>query len=466
MSAQKSIQTRFQGCPFQPNAVDSAIQWIQNTKRNMADMELRTSSLRLRFEREDPEPTDADIFSFMKDKMALKCDTLLSMYKEKNEMSVIIKFKKDEDAQRTLMRLPNIMEFRYNKYQSANVKLSMANAIMRYVRLFNLPPEVEDVEIQKVMAKYGKVVRMVREKYAEETGFPIWTSVRGMYIELKDGAEIPGTVMIRGMRARIFYEGLVSKCYQCGSTDHMKAECPQRKTVNDRLQVAGPSSYSEALSGGGRWVKKREQVHNAVSASGGGAQSGEQLHFTSLPVVVTNNHASSSTGPASAAIANVDGGEEPKINRTVTLSQRQAMESEKRVRRTEASSANRTDNTGKTTSGEPCGSASSTRGADAVSAEETPSVPTTETNEQWKQKTKRGRKHAAKGKDRKESESEHSTTESDHQMDSRGQPGCGEKGVTTRNKAKQQKRCKVGETSDIPDASHYSENSSQVEMLE
>lgn len=109
----------------------------------MADVELRANSLRLRFERGSPEPSDVDIFGFMKTRMGLKSEKLLSMYKDKNDVSVIIKFKTEEDMRNTLRNLPDTMEFAYSKYQSATVKLSPANAIVRYVRLFNLPPEIE-----------------------------------------------------------------------------------------------------------------------------------------------------------------------------------------------------------------------------------------------------------------------------------------------------------------------------------
>lgn len=195
-------------------------------------------------------------------KMALNSEKLLSMYKDKNETSVIIKFKRDEDMRNTLRDLPSTMLFEYNKYESTEVKLSAANAIVRYVRLFNLPPEVEDREISVVMAKFGKIVRMVREKYGEETGFPIWTSVRGVYLELKEGIEIPATVYVRNLRARVAYEGLVNKCYLCGSKDHLKADCPEKKSVNERLQNQQGSSYSGILQAGERWTKKQNKTDN------------------------------------------------------------------------------------------------------------------------------------------------------------------------------------------------------------
>lgn len=229
----------------------------------MAESQLKANSLRVRFERGNPEPSDVEVFKFMKTKMMLKCDNLLSMYKEKQELSVIIKFKTEDDLKSTLRKLPGSMEFAYDKYQCTVVQLSPANAIVRYVRIFNLPPEVEDREIWDALSKYGKVQRLVREKYPASTGFPIWNSVRGAYIEIKENGEIPATLQIRNIRARLYYEGLVNKCFQCGATDHLKADCPNRKSVNDRLE-SNQGSYSGAVTGGANWSKQ-----NAKSASSG-----------------------------------------------------------------------------------------------------------------------------------------------------------------------------------------------------
>lgn len=211
--------------------------------------ELKVNSLRVRFERGSAEPTDADIFAFMRDKMKLRSDDLLSMYKDKPSLSVIIKFKKEEEMVKTLERLPGSMDFVIDKYRSSKVTLSAANSVVRYVRLFNLPPEIEDKEIWAVMSKYGNIQRMVRETYGAETGYPIWNSVRGLYVELKEGEEIPASVNVRNMRARVYYEGLVNKCYQCGSTEHIKVDCPQRRSVNERLRADRTDSYSGALKG-------------------------------------------------------------------------------------------------------------------------------------------------------------------------------------------------------------------------
>lgn len=293
----------------------------------MADTELRANSLRIRFERGVPEPADSEIFKFMKSKMGLNGDKLLSMYKDKSETSVIIKFKREEDMRNTLSDLPGTMLFEYSKYESTEVKLSSANAIVRYVRLFNLPPEIEDKEISHVMQRFGKVVRMVRERYGEETGFPIWTSVRGVYLELKEGIEIPETVYIRNVRARVSYEGIIYKCYICGSKEHLKANCPENKSINDRLRGQQGTSYSGILKGGERWVKQ-QQVKHSNTESEGMVSLGQGLPRRSYTAQLQVNQGEPSGVDESHGTnnTNADEGQTSTVNKNVTATQAHEMQ--------------------------------------------------------------------------------------------------------------------------------------------
>lgn len=168
--------------------------------------EARANSMRIHFGPGKKEPTDHEIFHFMKVKMSLSPATLLSMYKDPKENCVFIKFKTEEQLKAALLRLPSAMDFDYSKYESTRVTFSAASTVFRYVRIFNLPPEIDDREISSVLSKYGVIQRMVREKYGAETGFPIWTSVRGVHMEIK--SDIPASIHVRNFQARVFYEGL------------------------------------------------------------------------------------------------------------------------------------------------------------------------------------------------------------------------------------------------------------------
>lgn len=229
--------------------------------------EARANSLRIYFGPGKKEPLDHGIFNFMKQKMRLNPNSLLSMYKESKENCVYIKFKTEEMLTNTLLDLPESMDFEYNKYESTKVTFSSASTVFKYVRIFNLPPEISDQEISTVMSKFGVIQRMVRERYAPETGFPIWSSVRGVHMEIKQ--DIPATIHVRNFQARVYYDGLQNKCFICGSKDHVKVNCPKKSKVNQRMEQNGSLSYSAVTAKPPLWLG-RGSTHKAGESGGEG----------------------------------------------------------------------------------------------------------------------------------------------------------------------------------------------------
>lgn len=51
--------------------------------------------------------------------------------------------------------------------------------------------------------------------------------------------EIPPQIRIRHFQARIFYEGMINKCFFCKSTEHLKANCPRRTVAQYQSSVQG-----------------------------------------------------------------------------------------------------------------------------------------------------------------------------------------------------------------------------------
>lgn len=227
--------------------------------------EARANSMRIYFGPGKKEPMDREIFNFMKQKMRLNPNSLLSMYKEPKEHCVYLKFKTDDMLKNTLLDLPASMDFEYNKYESTKVTFSPASTVFKYVRIFNLPPEISDQEISTVMSKFGVIQRMVRERYAPETGFPIWSSVRGVHMEIKQ--EIPATIHVRNFQARVFYDGLQNKCFLCGSKDHVKVDCPKKSKVNQRMEQNGNLSYSTVVVQPERWFGRETASKTAGSGA-------------------------------------------------------------------------------------------------------------------------------------------------------------------------------------------------------
>lgn len=105
------------------------------------------------------------------------------------------------------------------------VQVDQACRIFRYVRIFNLPPEIEDRDIQYVLGQYGTIRQHVRERFPSELNVNIFTGVRGVHMEIS--REIPAHLYVGHFRARIFYDGLKNKCFYCKNEGHEKSNCPK-----------------------------------------------------------------------------------------------------------------------------------------------------------------------------------------------------------------------------------------------
>lgn len=193
----------------------------------------RNFTLRLSFGEGARIPTDKEVFEFFR-KQNWKSGDLSAFYREQN--LIFVRFKNQRLAGNALNSLGSVILFEYGDGKKGQVFVNDANVVYKYVRLFGLPPEVNDVDIETSLEKFGKVQYLVRERYAAETGYPIWNGNRGAYMELVK--EIPSSLEVGGVSARVFYDGQTSSCFKCGSHDHLKVNCSRRKMKNNRLPTS------------------------------------------------------------------------------------------------------------------------------------------------------------------------------------------------------------------------------------
>lgn len=177
-------------------------------------------------------PNDMEVFGFFR-KLGFKPESLKAMYKEVKEYSVYAVFKTEGEMLAAMAKVKSSVAFDYVNGQSVMVTVTIAGCTVRYVRLFGLPPDIMDSEIETVLSRYGKIFRMVRERYGTDTGYPIWNGVRGVHMEVS--RDIPAMLHVLHFQARVYYDGLVNKCFTCGEVDHKKVDCPKRNSVNSRL---------------------------------------------------------------------------------------------------------------------------------------------------------------------------------------------------------------------------------------
>lgn len=225
----------------------------------------RKNTLKIVFGTAAKIPQHMDVLRFVGGTLKISAASVHSIYKDENEQQFYIKFIDDVAFNLFTATIEEQYTFEYIDLSTSVVRLDVASSLFRYVRIFNLPPEIEDKDIATVLGQFGVIRQHVREKYPAAYGFSVYSGVRGVHMEISK--EIPANLFIGHYKARLYYEGLKNKCFYCKGEGHLKATCP--KLASNKAQQNG-GQYSHVLA-------------NAIIGSGT-KQDVPSLNMTLLPV--------------------------------------------------------------------------------------------------------------------------------------------------------------------------------------
>lgn len=224
------------------------------------------NTLQFRFPAGSPRPSYEEIANFVKQ---LGTDPMLmdSAYKTAHDRSLFVKFTTREAMMDAMERNTEILVFSFSSGETVQVQMYMAGTNMKYVRVFDLPPELSDDHLSQVFGSFGKVERIIREKFPADLGLGhMYTGVRGVYIDVKN--DIPPSVNIGNRKGRIFYSALKDTCFFCRATGHRKDSCPQRKIQKEQKgghqETLEPASYAAIVSGLESAEKPSEAVEDDI----------------------------------------------------------------------------------------------------------------------------------------------------------------------------------------------------------
>lgn len=192
------------------------------------------NTLAFQFPQGAPAPSLVEMARFVKN-LDADLDSMETSYKLSEEKCVCVKFKSLQAMKEAQTQIPEICVFRYSNGEKVEVKMAIAGCCTKYVRIFDLPPEVPDSEISAVLGRYGIVKRTVREKFPADLGLNLFTGVRGVYLDIKK--VVPASLYFLNRKGRIFYEGLKQRCYMCKEEGHLKVDCPQKSGVKSSINA-------------------------------------------------------------------------------------------------------------------------------------------------------------------------------------------------------------------------------------
>lgn len=188
-------------------------------------METRKNTFKLCFASNVTIPAYIDILRFVANVLKVPAEKVHSIYKDENDQSFYLKFMDDGGFNKFHSEIDEVYQFQCKNGQCLSIKLEMASRLFRYVRIFNLSPEIEDKDIAIVMSRFGKIRQQVRERYPADLQYAVFSGVRGVHMEVEK--EIPANLFIGHFRVRIFYEGSKNKCFFCKAEGHLKVNCPK-----------------------------------------------------------------------------------------------------------------------------------------------------------------------------------------------------------------------------------------------
>ncbi|KXJ62507.1 hypothetical protein RP20_CCG013357 [Aedes albopictus] len=229
---------------------------------SITDMCEIVNTAQFRFPPGSPRPTLEDIATFLKELNA-DVNTMETVYKTAHDRSLFIKFTSQAALLETMERNAEPKTFAYSNGSCVEVRMFIAGTNVRYVRVFDLPPEVTDNTLTLEMEKFGTVQRVVREKFPANLGLGhLFTGVRGVHIDVKK--DISPMIEVMGRKGRIFYDGLKNTCFSCHATGHRKDSCPKRRSRDKKETPSANTTPSYAGVVAGNYVAE-EQVFSTVT---------------------------------------------------------------------------------------------------------------------------------------------------------------------------------------------------------
>lgn len=229
----------------------------------------RKNTLKIVFGSTAKSPKHLDVLRFVGGKLGIPAESVHSIYKDENDHAFYIKFMDENEFNCFGTGLEEQYTFEYDDGTKTPVRIDIASRLFRYVRIFNLPPEIDDKEIAAVLSQFGSIRQHVRERYPADFGYSVFSGIRGVHMEISK--ELPANLFIGHFKVRIFYEGLKNRCFYCKNDGHLKANCPKLASAK-ATQIGG--QYSQVL---------------ANAAIGSSASTSSTMNMTTIPVPVKSS---------------------------------------------------------------------------------------------------------------------------------------------------------------------------------
>lgn len=167
-----------------------------------------------------------DVHRIVFTNLGLKHEDVRCVQLELGVKKFYIKLQTEEKLREVLAR--RSIDYVLQDGTTTTVKLEDAGQGLVTVRVFRLPPEVDNSIVRNAFSRYGNVLEVYEEKWAHYEGAGLPNGVRGVKMEIQNGLNIPSWLKIKGVEVKADYFGQIETCRKCHNRGHNLYDCPQR----------------------------------------------------------------------------------------------------------------------------------------------------------------------------------------------------------------------------------------------
>ncbi|KAJ4427044.1 hypothetical protein ANN_26843 [Periplaneta americana] len=207
----------------------------------------RKNTIKITFPAEAVKPTALELHNWIDAELNITPDQVEMIQLNTLERSIYLKLTSVTQYERLMNTYEGEVNFKYENQSIIKVSFQRADINAITVRIFNVPPEVENNLVNQSLSQYGTVKTIRAELWSTQYKFPVNNGVRAVRIEMQK--HIPSKLIIGGYTAVIHYPGQPQLCYICGESSHLRSECPRRK-FSFPVTVAGRKPLLSEVVGG------------------------------------------------------------------------------------------------------------------------------------------------------------------------------------------------------------------------
>lgn len=166
---------------------------------------------------------------------------------------------------------------------TTRVSLADAGRGVTQLRVFRLPPEVNNQAVMSALSRYGTVLSCVEERWSAAYKLAgTLNGVRAVKMDLGRDAHVPSHIKIKGVEVLVFYDGQPDTCWKCNLVGHLFKDCP-RRTINQ--------------PGGRRWETRNNSENNNNTGPSDDAQTEQPAASSQAPAAQSMQTAPPGPGP-------------------------------------------------------------------------------------------------------------------------------------------------------------------------